>query len=599
MMGLYDPLTMRQQAATLHSATMHRTASAQQQQSLPAQIERLSSRVFAGTQNQLPQQSTLGHSLQQARHAPTAIGNLTSQAERLLGRTFTAMPTPEAHDLYPAGSRTATRRSAASTTTSLLAGQADRLLSRTVGATASPTRPSSQHATVDPFAPKKHLLATSREYAHQQRAQQRLSHSFVATGGRRAVPLQASLQPSRSARVAVSSSSSSRKRYDQQDEDMEPTLGTGKLNLISPRGFVEEDEQEDEKSPVKAAAARASEAQLSQLMGRYYSSSVFDRLKNLVTKGGVTLQDCIASGSFDSSDGSLEIFAGDYESYHLFSPLFDPVIRSCHPLYQEGSAMRQATDLDARHLSTAPDPDPAGTHVHKARLLVARNLAGFNLTPKMSVQQLREVERRICQALERLPGPMKGSYTSMRAVMADMALQEELERAELPQTYRLTESAGMLSAWPEGRGIFLNADRSLCIFVNVEDHLTVVCTANAGGGAKKAQDALELAESVLNALSASLSFEFDPVLGYITPSPAKLGTALAFSLVLTLPPVLSEEQVEGIEERFPQVCVEVDGEGGGAAHGCIVFSRLSLGITEVDAIRAVLECSHSLLQASA
>jgi len=319
------------------------------------------------------------------------------------------------------------------------------------------------------------------------------------------------------------------------------------------------------------------------LLSKYYKANIFDRLKDLVTKGGVTLQDCIASGSLES--GHLEIFAGDYESYQLFAPLFEPVIRTCHPLYKE--LRQQPTDLNYRHLDGIVDLDPMGEYVKKARLVVSRNVAGYNLTPKMSVTQLRTVERLVCEVLDTFTGRMKGSYTPMRVLMQDRALQEQLEQAELPQTYRLTESAGMLSAWPEGRGIFLNADKSLCIFVNVEDHITVVCTEDKMGGAQKAKGAFKMACKALKALSKAINFEFDERLGYITPSPAKLGTALAFSLMLTLP----NEGLENEAEQQYQVCIERDP----GSQNCIVYNRLSLGVSEVDAICQVVACANQII----
>jgi protein arginine kinase len=148
----------------------------------------------------------------------------------------------------------------------------------------------------------------------------------------------------------------------------------------------------------------------------------------------------------------------------------------------------------------------------------------------------------------------------------------------------------MLSAWPEGRGVFLNADKSLCIFVNVEDHITVVCTEDQQGGASKARQVFKLATKVLKSLSQHMEFEFDRKLGFITPSPAKLGTALAFSLMVALP---HEVDQEGLEKQF-QVCVDKDQDGG----HCIIYNKLSLGVSEVDCISEVVSSVKHVLTAS-
>jgi protein-arginine kinase len=232
------------------------------------------------------------------------------------------------------------------------------------------------------------------------------------------------------------------------------------------------------------------------------------------------------------------------------------------------------------------------------RLMVSRNLKGQNFTPKMSVKQLRQVEKAVVRAMNDLVGEFQGTYTTFADLAQDKTLQEELEEAELPQPWRLAETAGMLSSWPEGRGVFLNKDRSLCIFVNMEDHVTVMSTISgngAGDGSVMAQRAFTLAYKALETLTSRLEFEIDDRLGYITPSPAKLGTGLAFSLSLSTSSAAPQSLFEDVERRF-QVCVDRAGtprDGGGKS--CLVFSKLSLGVSEVDIIKEVVQASRFLL----
>lgn len=337
---------------------------------------------------------------------------------------------------------------------------------------------------------------------------------------------------------------------------------------------------------------------ISALLSKFYPDDLVSHLRKLVTSGGVVLNDTIAKSSY--SGDTLELFAGDYACYSLFAPLFDPVIAACHPRYNK--THKQPSDFNVDHLREALGPsvltEKNGDNVRMARLVASRNLCGYNYTPKMGVAQLREVERKVVAALNCLTGDLQGTYTTIKDLKTNSALQEEMDIAELPQSYRLDESAGDLSCWPEGRGVFLNQDRSLCIFVNVEDHVTIVATARQNGS----QDGIAAIGCRAFALSCraltnlGLDFEFDQRLGYITPSPAKLGTALAFSLVFT--PATSAGELDEVERQYDVVL----DRAGSAHHGkdvpCIVFNKFSLGVSEVESIQEVIMASRFILHAS-
>ena len=346
-----------------------------------------------------------------------------------------------------------------------------------------------------------------------------------------------------------------------------------------------------------------------------YDESLFDKLKGLQTPGGVTLQDCIATGSFEAD--TLELFAGDAASYELFRPLFEPLIKADHPLYDQ--AAKQPQDRDPTHLrealgAEALADDRGGDRMRLGRAVLHRNLKGHNYTPKMTAKQLRRVETAVVAGLQRLSGPLQGTYTGWKELMQDEALQNEYAACGLPVARIMSESASVLSAWPEGRGVFLSGDRSLCVLVNAEDHVTIIATARPGeeeeddleaeaeaeGGnnsstpirpAAMACEAFEVACQAVAALEQHLTFEFDDHLGFITASPAKLGNAVQFSMALDPPPsddVVPASRLEEVEERF-QVTVMASEDSW------IVFNRLLLGVSEVESIKAVVMAAQHLL----
>ena len=84
------------------------------------------------------------------------------------------------------------------------------------------------------------------------------------------------------------------------------------------------------------------------------------------------------------------------------------------------------------------------------------------------------------------------------------------------------EDAGIKRDWPNHRGVYYNADQSLMIWVNIEDHFRVVST-------QKGADIGEVFERLAKAskiLSRHDEFAHSDTLGFLTCCPSNLGTGL-------------------------------------------------------------------------
>merc|ERR1712203_131347 len=87
-------------------------------------------------------------------------------------------------------------------------------------------------------------------------------------------------------------------------------------------------------------------------------------------------------------------------------------------------------------------------------------------------------------------------------------------------------AAGMERDWPEGRGIFHNADKSFLVWVNEEDQLRII-SMNKGGDvtgvfSKLARGIKAVGDSVM--AESGRSFMLDDRLGYLHSCPTNLGT---------------------------------------------------------------------------
>ncbi|KAK3727564.1 hypothetical protein QZH41_016365, partial [Actinostola sp. cb2023] len=151
------------------------------------------------------------------------------------------------------------------------------------------------------------------------------------------------------------------------------------------------------------------------LLRKYLTKELFESLKDKKTSRGVSLWDCINSGvaNLDSGTG---VYAGDEESYQVFSDLFDKVIEDYHAPYK----------LTDGHVS---DMNPEKVD--------APNLDG-----------------------------------SLRLLQTDWCLRTLIQLCAKGD--RFLEAAGANKLWPEGRGIFHNSDKTFLVWINEEDQLRII-----------------------------------------------------------------------------------------------------------------------------
>jgi len=102
------------------------------------------------------------------------------------------------------------------------------------------------------------------------------------------------------------------------------------------------------------------------------------------------------------------------------------------------------------------------------------------------------------------------------------------------------EVAGINRDWPNGRGIYCNEDFSLVIWVNQQDHIKIIANECNGGDLNSLLGKMAEIHTVLDGV---LKFQKDDSLGYLTTSPADLGTGLQIKVDLYLP-FIKENELE-------------------------------------------------------
>ena len=112
---------------------------------------------------------------------------------------------------------------------------------------------------------------------------------------------------------------------------------------------------------------------------------------------------------------------------------------------------------------------------------------------------------------------------------------------------RFLEACGLNRNWPEGRGIFHNAEKTFLIWVNEEDQFRIISMeqgADIGRVFKRLSEATSIIQKVAK-------FAHDEHLGYITSCPTNLGTALRASVHIHLPCLgNSKKEFQAIADKY-------------------------------------------------
>lgn len=324
------------------------------------------------------------------------------------------------------------------------------------------------------------------------------------------------------------------------------------------------------------------------LLKKHLTASTWQALKDLTTASGVTLNDCIRSG-LALADSAIGVYAGDEESYERFGLLFAPLIQDC----QRGfDALRpHSVQLEASPPVWA-HPDPEGRYIRSTRLRLARNLRGYRLMPCISRQELLALEHQAVQLFSQLTGELAGSYHRLAATDPARLACGTGWFAGFAAPDRFHQAAGIARAWPDGRGVFANAQRSLQIWVNEEDHLRFI-SLQPGGDMQAAYARLLRAHQAIEPVA---DFQLSEKYGYLASCPTNLGTGLRASFHLDLPH-------SGHSLAFRQLCAShamdvrsAAGEGGQQSGTLYdISNQRRLGLSPVQCIQELLDATAKII----
>ncbi|XP_011690638.1 PREDICTED: uncharacterized protein LOC105451717 isoform X1 [Wasmannia auropunctata] len=323
------------------------------------------------------------------------------------------------------------------------------------------------------------------------------------------------------------------------------------------------------------------------LVARCLKRPVFDLIKHRVTRMDHNLFDVIwpalkrygtitANGSkIDSArsyvssiadeDHGYGAVAPDFESYVVFTEFFDPFIRELHCVTASGDLpdhpLPHFFNLENEEGEENPpdetivtaleqyDLDPTTKFVQAGILECTRNLLNYSLPLTLTVNQLEEVEREITNQLmspeitdlmaEGSSEDEAGTYFTLNEILEQPSrIRAQLAAAGLllPITEFEANDDRRLHGkhWPYGRGVYVTTAGDLAAWVNIQDHLRIICRTSENRPGLMGRAYVRVAKLMM-IFDQRLKFKRDQKLGFLTARPQALGNTIRFCLIIRFP----------------------------------------------------------------
>ena len=234
------------------------------------------------------------------------------------------------------------------------------------------------------------------------------------------------------------------------------------------------------------------------------------------------------------------------------------------------------------------DENSTKTSVISSRIRLARNIKGLPFPRKMNDAQKKEL-------LESIKKILDGAQVENGGTLKYFDVSKIPEEELFAMVERHIISPDFIKKQGP-RGLVINEDETISIMLLEEDHIRIQVIL---GGADLTK-AYNMAVSVENLISKSLSLAFDSQLGYLTECPTNLGTGLRASVMLHLPILESMSGISVIADSVSKIGLTVRGMygEGSSSHAALyqLSNQVTLGISENTAIENLTAITNQIIQ---
>jgi len=202
-------------------------------------------------------------------------------------------------------------------------------------------------------------------------------------------------------------------------------------------------------------------------------------------------------------------------------------------------------------------------------------------------------------AFSKMTGDLSGTYFPLTGM-------DEKVRQQLVDDHFLFVSgdknllaAGMERDWPEGRGIYHNAEKTFLVWVNEEDQLRIISMqmgSDVRGVFERLARGIKAVGDQVQSESGK-SFMLDEKYGYIHSCPTNLGTGMRASVHVDLPG-WTKEGLPALKERCEKLKLQPRGtrgeSGGQTGKTWDISNKHRLGYSEVELVQCMIDGVNTL-----
>ena len=211
-----------------------------------------------------------------------------------------------------------------------------------------------------------------------------------------------------------------------------------------------------------------------------------------------------------------------------------------------------------------------------SRIRIARNLKGIPFSSKMTVEQKQLLNQKVKAAIKNsdFPFAKKLKFIEMRDI-------PENQRYAMVERHIISHEFATKGI--DG-AIILSQDESISIMVGEEDHIRIQVILDG----INLEDAYEIADKLDTMLNNSLHFAFDNKLGFLTECPTNLGTGLRASVMLHLPALETNGEMDSLSQSIGKIGFTVRGMYGEGTKSLAslyqISNQITLGLSEKNAL---------------
>lgn len=217
--------------------------------------------------------------------------------------------------------------------------------------------------------------------------------------------------------------------------------------------------------------------------------------------------------------------------------------------------------------------------VISSRIRIVRNLEGYPFSPNLSDDDSNELVEKVKTLLPKL----KEFDLNRKYYGCDLKLLSDLDKNAMIDKHIIRPVFAMKK---QRTGFVMSEDEAVGIMVNEEDHIRIQVT-HAG---LNLVAAYEEANALDDFLYDHLKFAYNEKFGYLSTSPANVGTGLRASVLVFLPALAKNQKIGTLIEEVAKYGVtmkEIYGDGKYTTALYEVSNQKTLGYTEAELIENI------------